>query len=66
MNEHDPNRTIIQHDNEFTMVNTRTLELGTKAYVLPSLHEQVFYLEVPSKAGWSYVEILSKRKACKV
>jgi hypothetical protein len=26
MNERDPERTIIEHDNGFTMVNTRTLE----------------------------------------
>ena len=36
------------------MVNTRLFELGTKPYVLPSQCEQVFYLEVPGKAGWSF------------
>jgi hypothetical protein len=36
INEHDPERTVIQHDNGFTMVNTRTFELGLESYVLPS------------------------------
>jgi hypothetical protein len=35
MNEHDPERTVIKHANEFTMVNTRKFELSTKTYVLP-------------------------------
>jgi hypothetical protein len=43
MNERDPNRTVILRDNEFTMVNTRSFELGTDHYVLPSQCEQVFY-----------------------
>ena len=37
------------------MVNTRLFELGTEPYVLPSQCEQVFYSEVPGKAGWSFV-----------
>ena len=37
------------------MVNTRAFEPGTKPYVLPSQCEQVFYSEVPGKAGCSYV-----------
>ena len=36
MNERDPKRTIIEHANGFTMVNTRDIELGTEPYVLPS------------------------------
>ena len=55
MHECDPERTIIEHDNGFTMVNTREFELGTNPYVLPSQCEQVFYSKVPSKAGWSYI-----------
>jgi hypothetical protein len=55
MNERDPERTIIEHANGFTMVNTRTVESGTELYVLPSQCEQVFYSDVPGKAGWSYV-----------
>ena len=55
MNQCDPDRTIIEHDNGFTMLNTRLFELGTEPYVLPSQCEQVFYLEFPSKAGWSFV-----------
>ena len=35
MNEHDPERTVIEHANGFTMVNTRALELGIEPYVLP-------------------------------
>ena len=37
------------------MVNTRLFEPGTKPYVLPIQCEQVFYSEVPSKAGWLFV-----------
>ena len=55
MNECDPERTVIEHANGFTMVNTRTFELGTEPYVLPSQCEQVFYSEVSGKPGWSYV-----------
>jgi hypothetical protein len=55
MHEHDSERTAIEHNNGLTMVNTRAFELGTNPYVLPSQCEQVFYSEVPSKAGWSYV-----------
>jgi hypothetical protein len=35
MHEHDLERTVIEHDNGFTMVNTRTFEPGTETYVLP-------------------------------
>ena len=55
MHERDLERTVIEHDNGFTMVNTREFESGTEPYVLPSQCEQVFYSEVPGKAGWSYV-----------
>ena len=40
--EHDPERTIIEHDNGFTMVNIRASELGVEPCVLPSQCEQVF------------------------
>jgi hypothetical protein len=43
MNEHDLERTVIEHANGFTMVNTRTFEPGKKIYVLPSQCEKVFY-----------------------
>jgi hypothetical protein len=36
MNEHDIERIVIDHENGFTMVNARTLELGIEIYVLPS------------------------------
>ena len=55
LNQCDPNRTIIEHDNGFTMVNTRLFEPGMKPYVLPSQCEQVFYSKVPGKVGWSFV-----------
>ena len=55
MNQRDLDRTIIEHDNVLTMVNTRLLEPGIEPYVLPSQCEQVFYSEVPGKVGWSFV-----------
>ena len=51
LNQRDPDKTIIEHDNGFTRVNTRLFELGIEPYVLPIQCEQVFYLEVPGKAG---------------
>ena len=35
--------------------NIREFEPGTEPYLFPSQCEQVFYSEVPGKAGWSYV-----------
>ena len=35
LNQRDPDRTIIEHDNGFTMVNTRFLEPVMEAYVIP-------------------------------
>ena len=55
LNQCDPDRTIIEHDNGFTMVNTRLFDSGTEPYVPPSQCEQVFYSEVLGKAGWSFV-----------
>ena len=55
MNERDPDRTVIQHANGFTMVNTRNVERGSKPYVLPSQCEQVFYSKIPGRGGWSFV-----------
>jgi hypothetical protein len=55
MNECDPDRTVILHDNKFTMVNTRSFEPETNHYVLPSQCEQVFYSEVLGKVGCSFV-----------
>ena len=37
------------------MVSTRNVELGLEPYVVPSQCGQVFYLQVPGRAGWSYV-----------
>ncbi len=36
INERGPKRNVMQHDNSFTMVNTRTFELSLESYVLPS------------------------------
>ena len=55
MNQRDPDKTIIEHDNGFTMVNTRLFELGTEPYVLPRQCEQLFYSEVLDRASWSFV-----------
>ena len=44
LNQRDPNKTIIEDDNGFTMVNTRLFELGTEPYVLPSQCEHAFIL----------------------
>ena len=55
MNKHDPDRTIIEHDNGFTMINTRFFELWMEPYVLPSQCEHVFYSKVPGKESWSFV-----------
>ena len=55
LNQRDPDRTIIEHDNGFTMVNTRFFEPGIDPYVLLSQCEQVFYSKVAGKAGWSFV-----------
>ena len=55
MNERDLERTVIEHANGFTMVNTRALEPGTKPYFLSSQCEKVFNSEVPGKSGWSYI-----------
>ena len=56
LNRNDPNRTVIEHDSGFTMINTRSFEpVGDEPYVLPSQCEQVFYFGVPHKPGWSFV-----------
>ena len=37
------------------MINARLFEpVGDESYVLPSQCEQIFYLEVPHKLGWSF------------
>jgi len=55
VHERYPDRTVIEHANGFTMVNRRNVEPGSKTYVLLSQCEHVFYVEVLSNAGWSYV-----------
>ena len=56
LNQRDPERTIIEHANGYTMVHGRLLESRTsEPYVLPSQCEQVFYSKVPGRVGWSFV-----------
>ena len=55
LNQNDPDRTVIDHENGFPIINTRLFELvGDEPYVLPSQCEQVFYLEIPHKLGLSF------------
>ena len=54
LNQQDPGRPIIEHDNGFAMINTRFFEPRMKPYFLPSQCEHVFYSEVPGIAGWSF------------
>lgn len=61
MNEHDLDRTIIQHDNRFTMVNTRSFEPWTYHYVFPRQCEHVFYSKALGRGGWSFVVIYDPR-----
>ena len=55
MHQRDPEITVIEHANRFTMVNTRAFEPGTKPYVLPSQCERFLYSEETGKSGWSYI-----------
>ena len=55
LNQHDLDKTIIEHDNGFSMINTSLFEPGTKPCVLLIQCEQVFYSEVLGRAGWSFV-----------
>ena len=47
-------RTIIDHDNVLTMIDTTRNESSIESYVLPSQCEQVFYSLVMSCLGWSF------------
>lgn len=56
LNQNDLDRTVIEHDSGFTMINTRSFEpVGDEPYVLPSQCDQVFYFDVPHKLAWSFV-----------
>ena len=55
LNQHDLDKTIIEHDNGFTMVNTTMFESRIGPYDLPSQCEHVFYSEVPGRGGWSFI-----------
>jgi hypothetical protein len=55
MNEPGPNRTVSQHANRFTMVNTRSFEPRIDRHVLPRQCEHVFYSKVLGKGGWLFV-----------
>ncbi|MCH3075630.1 DUF4216 domain-containing protein, partial [Listeria monocytogenes] len=45
---------VIQHDNEFLMINRSFERVGDEPYVLPSQCEKVFYSKVPHKRGWTF------------
>ena len=51
LNQRDPDKTIIEHGNGFTMVNTRLFEPGTKPYLFPSQCGHVFYSKVLGRGG---------------
>ena len=52
LNPNDPIRTIIEHDNGFTMVNTRSFEsVEDEPYISPIQSERVFYTKFPHKLG---------------
>lgn len=56
LNQNNPNRTVIEHDSRFTMINTRSFEpVGDEPYALPSQCEQVFYFFISHKLSWSCV-----------
>ena len=62
LNWNDPDRTFIEHDSGFTIINIRSFELiGDEPYVRPSQCEQVFYFGIPHKLGWSFVVIHNLR-----
>jgi hypothetical protein len=54
MHEHDDERTIIQHANEFPMNKTTVFERGHDRYVFPSQCEHVFYSNVQGERDWSF------------
>ena len=55
LNKNDSNTTIIDHENGFSIINTRLFEpVGDKPYVLPIQSEKVFYIEVSHKLTWSF------------
>ena len=49
MHEHNEERIVIQHANEFPMIKTTVFERGHDRYVFPSQFEQVFYSNVPGE-----------------
>ena len=56
LNQNNLDRTIIEHDSGFTIINKRSFELvRDEPYVLPSQYEKVFYFGVPHKSSWSFV-----------
>jgi hypothetical protein len=60
INECDSERTVIQHDHFFTMVNTRRFDSSLESSVLPSQCEQVFYCEVPAKLGRLLLDMIQE------
>jgi hypothetical protein len=54
-------RTIIDHDNGFAMINTTRYDLSTNPCVLTSECEQEFYSCVLGRVGWLFVVIFCPR-----
>ena len=55
LNRTDTDRTVIEHDSGFTMINTSSFEpIGDEHYVLPSQCEKVFYFGIPHKLVCSF------------
>jgi len=48
-------RTIIDHENGISMINTTMYKLDTKPYILPTQCENVFVSRVLGRASWLYV-----------
>ena len=55
MNEHDLDRTSIEHDNGFTMVNIGSFEPRIDCYCNLSQCEHVFYSKVLRRGSWPFV-----------
>ena len=55
MHEHDEERTVIQHANDFFIIKTTVFGGRNYHYVFLSQCEQVFYSKVPGERDWSFV-----------
>ena len=48
-------KIVSNHTNGFVVINTSRYEPNTELGVLPTQREHVFYTQVPSRVGWSFV-----------